>query len=143
MSIRVTAKSIGKNDATSSEIAATIRAAFNKASAERKAEIMADFKIGYIAGRERISLSDAQGIFEAGKGKGATKAHIAMIDRATSGFNYHIRDGKTKPKSAEPVKRMRVSTERRELAMDFLGNFKGENLQEQIEQAIALLNALK
>jgi hypothetical protein len=29
------------------------------------------------------------------------------------------------------------------MAMDFLGNFEGENLQEQIKKAIALLNALK
>jgi hypothetical protein len=29
------------------------------------------------------------------------------------------------------------------MAMDFLGNFEGKNLQEQIKQALALLNALK
>jgi hypothetical protein len=37
----------------------------------------------------------------------------------------------------------RISKEHREVAMDFLGNFAGETLQEQIKQAIALLNALK
>jgi hypothetical protein len=142
MSIRINAKSIGNNDAKSDDLASAIRKAYAKAAPEGKAEIAADFKIGYIAGRERISLSDAQAIFEAGKGKGVTKANIAMIDRATSGFRYHIIGTKTAP-AREPVKRMRVSTERRALAMDFLSNFKGDNLQEQIEEALALLNALK
>jgi hypothetical protein len=141
MSIRINAKSIGNNDAKSDDLAIAIRKAYAKAAPEGKAEIAADFKIGYIAGRERISLSDAQAIFEAGKGKGATKANIAMIDRATSGFRYHIIGTKSEP--APKPKHTRVSTERRAWAMDFLGNFKGESLQEQIKEAIALLNALK
>ena len=94
--------------------------------------------MGYIAGRERISISDAQAIFEAGKGADAINA--GAIDRAVSGFRYHIIDGKTK---AAPAKQMRISSEARAIAMDFLGNFEGASLQEQIKQALALLNALK
>ena len=62
---------------------------------------------------------------------------------ANQKFKYHIsRDGaKDKPK-AEP-KHMRVSKAMRDIAMDFLGNFEGESLDEQIKQAIALLNAMK
>ena len=124
MSIRTSAKSIGNNDAKSEALAIAIRKAWLKASPEQQAEIAAEFKVGYIAGRERISLSDAQAIFEAGKGKGATKKGIAMIDRATSGFNYHIRHGKTKPASAAaPAKHMRLSADVRAAAKDFLAMF--------------------
>ena len=141
MSIRTTAKSIGNNDAKSADLATAIRKAWLKASDERKAEIRLDFMVGYISGRERISLSDAEAVIEAGKGKGVPKAHIAMIDRATSGFNYHIVQGKTKPKA--PKRHARVSSVHREAAMAFLGEFDCETLAEQVKQAIAVLNALK
>jgi len=141
MSIRTNAKTIGKNDATSSEKAAAIRAAFNKASAERKAEIMADFKVGYIAGREKVSLAEAQAIFEAGKGKGATKAGIMAIDRATSGWNYHVI--KAKGQAQQPQSHSRVPTQLREAAMVFLAEFEGETLTAQITAAIAVLNKMR
>lgn len=121
MSTRTSAKSIGNNDARSAEHAASIRKAWLKADPETQAEIAADFKIGYIAGRERISLSEALAIFEAGKGAGVPKKHVAMIDRAVSGFNYHIRNGKTKP-SAEP-KSFRVQRDLREAAEAYLKLF--------------------
>ena len=123
MSTRTSAKAIGNNDARSAEYAVGIRKDWLKATnnPEKQAEIAADFKIGYIAGRERISLSDALAIFEAGKGAGVPKKHVAMIDRAVSGFNYHIRNGKTKP-SAEP-KSFRVQRDLREAAEAYLKLF--------------------
>jgi len=141
MSIRTNAKSIGTNDIKSSEFAATIRAAFNKASAERKAEIMADFKVGYIAGREKVSLAEAQAIFEAGKGKGATKAGIKAIDRATSAWNYHV--VQAKGQAQQPQSHSRVPTKLREAAMVFLAEFEGETLTAQITAAIAVLNKMR
>ena len=139
MSIRTTAKSIGNNDAKSADLASAIRKAWLKASDERKAEIRLDFMVGYISGRERNSLSEAEAIIEAGKG--ASKAHAQSIDRASSAFRYHIVQGKTKPKA--PEQHARVSKAHREAAMAFLGEFEGENRAEQIKQAIAVLNALK
>jgi hypothetical protein len=62
---------------------------------------------------------------------------------ASQKFKYHIsRDG-VKSVSSAPVKQARISREHRDAAMDFLGNFDGENLAEQIAQALKLLNALK
>ena len=142
MSTRTNAKSIGNNDAKSADLVIAIRKAYAKAKPEQQAEIAFEFKVGYIAGRERISLSDAQAILEAGKGKGATTTGIAMIDRATSGFNYHIRSSKDTATASAPTHK-RISPVLRSSAMDFLGNFEGESLQEQIKAAIALLNALK
>lgn len=140
--VRTNAVSIGKKDAQSEALAIAIRKAYAKAKPEAQAELAREFKIGYISGREKVSLAVATKIFEAGKGTDAINA--GAIDRAYSGFNYHIvskLDNKSEP--APKPKHTRVSTERRALAMDFLGNFKGESLQEQIKEAIALLNALK
>jgi hypothetical protein len=141
MTIRTNAKSIGNNDAKSADLATAIRKQWLKASDERQAEIRLDFMVGYIAGRDRLSISQAEGIVEAGKGEGVPEKHKAMIARAVSGFIYHIRDGKTKPSTE--ASHARVSKAHRALAMDFLGNFEGETLGEQIRQAIAVLNALK
>jgi hypothetical protein len=137
--VRSTAKSIGTNDANTATLAAEIRAAWDKAQPEAQAEIAFEFKVGYIAGRDRVSISDAQAIVEAGKGADAINA--PAIVRAVAAWNYHIVQGKAKPAQAQTHKR--ISKEARAWAMDFLGNFEGETLQEQIKQALALLNALK
>lgn len=142
MSIRTNAKSIGTKDAQSEVLAAEIRKAWLKASAERKAELAREFKIGYIAGKERISLSDAEAIFDAGKGAGVPKKHVAMIDRSVSGFNYHIAKAKAST-GAAPQASMRIQAHIREAAMTFLGEFEGENLAEQIAKALKVLNAMK
>jgi hypothetical protein len=137
--VRSTAKSIGTNDANTATLAAEIRAAWVKAKPEAQAEIAFEFKVGYIAGRDRVSISDAQAIVEAGKGADAINA--PAIVRAVAAWNYHIVQGNAKPAQAQSHKR--ISKEARAWAMDFLGNFEGETLQEQIKQALALLNALK
>ena len=141
MSIRTTAKSIGNKDAQSKALASAIRKAWLKASDERKAEIRLDFMIGYISGQERISLSDAEAVIEAGKAKGVPKTHSAWIDNASSAFRYHIVQGKTKP-SAEPS-HARVSKPHREAANWFIEQFEGEKRNQQIDAAIAVLRALK
>ena len=140
-SVRTNAVSIGKKDAQSEALAVSIRTAYAKAKPEAQAELAREFKIGYISGREKVSLAVATQIFEAGKGVNAINA--GAIDRATSGFNYHIVSKLDNKPAPAPVANKRVSKQARALAMDFLGNFEGENLQEQIKQAIALLNALK
>jgi hypothetical protein len=138
-SVRTTAVSIGKKDAQSEALAIAIRKAYAKAKPEAQAELAREFKIGYISGRDRLSISDAEAVVTAGKGENAINA--PAIVRAVAAWNYHIVQGKAKPATAQS--RKRISSERRALAMDFLGNFEGETLQEQLKQAIALLNALK
>ena len=143
MSTRTSAKAIGNNDARSAEYAVGIRKDWLKATnnPEKQAEIAADFKIGYIAGREKVSLAEAQAIFEAGKGKGATKAGIQAIDRATSAWNYHVVQAKAK--KTEPQSHGRVAPKLREAAMAFLSEFEGETLSQQITAAIKTLQALR
>jgi hypothetical protein len=142
MSIRTNAKSIGNKDAQSEALAIAIRKSYAKAKPEAQAELAREFKIGYISGREKVSLAVATQIFDAGKGVNAI--NVGAIDRATSGFNYHIVSKlDTKPATAAAQGNKRIDKAAKALAMDFLGNFEGENLQEQIKKAIALLNALK
>ena len=140
MSIRTNAKSIGNKDASTAELAVLIRKAYAKAKPELAQEIRADFHIGYISGRDRLSISDAEAIWLAGKGEGAINA--PAIARAVAAWKYHVTDHFA---TAEPPKKKhtRISAEQREWAMGFLGNFEGESLQEQISKAIALLNSLK
>jgi len=140
MSIRTTAKSIGNKDASTAELVIAIRKAYAKAKPEQAQEIRADFHIGYISGRDRVSISDAEAIWLAGKGEGAINA--PAIVRAVAAWKYHVTDHFAKAPEA-PKKHKRFSAEQRAWAMDFLGNFEGESLQEQIKQALALLNALK
>ena len=139
MSIRTTAKSIGNKDASTAELAALIRKAYAKAKPEVQAEIAFDFKVGYISGRDRLSISDAEAVMKAGKGADAINA--PAIVRAVAAWNYHIVQAKAATAAAQGNKR--IDKAAKAMAMDFLGNFEGETLQEQIKKAIALLNALK
>jgi hypothetical protein len=94
--------------------------------------------LGHLEGQ---GVKDAERTFSLGKGKGAEPENVKAIDRASSDFRYYV----VRPVKAKPVQvtNTRISAERKAVAMDFLGNFEGETLQEQIKQALALLNALK
>ena len=139
-SVRTEAQFIGKKDAATAEKIEAIRKAWLKAAPEAQAEIVLDFKVGYIAGRDSVSISQAEAIVAAGKGKDAINA--PAIVRAVAAWHDQVMKGVPKADAA-PAKHKRISSEARALAMDFLGNFEGKNRTEQIKQAIALLNALK
>jgi hypothetical protein len=132
-SVRTTAVSIGKKDAQSEALAIAIRKAYAKAKPEAQAELAREFKIGYISGREKVSLAVATQIFEAGKGVDAINA--GAIDRATSGFNYHI-VSKLETKPAEPVKSMRVARDLRAAAEAYLAQF------DSVAEAIKVLRVV-
>ncbi len=132
-SIRTNAVTIGKKDAQSEALALVIRKAYAKAKPEAQAELAREFKIGYISGREKVSLAVATQIFEAGKGAEAINA--GAIDRATSGFNYHI-VGKLETKPAEPVKSMRVARDLRAAAEAYLAQF------DSVAEAIKVLRVV-
>ena len=83
-----------------------------------------------------------------GKGKavffnGAESTRETRNDAARKSWDRNVMVWFTPEKTKGPAKSMRVSTEARALAMDFLGNFEGKNLEAQIKAAVALLNALK
>ena len=64
-------------------------------------------------------------------------------DAARMSWKRNVMVWFTPEKAKAPAKQQRVSTEAKAMAMDFLGNFDGKNLEAQIKAAIALLNALK
>jgi hypothetical protein len=138
--VRSDAQFIGKKDASTAEKIEAIRKAWLKAKPEAQDEIVHEFKVGYIAGRDRVSISQAEAIVEAGKGAEAINA--PAIVRAVAAWHDQVMKGVAKA-TAAPAKHKRISSEARALAMDFLGNFEGKNRTEQIKQAIALLNAMK
>jgi hypothetical protein len=138
--VRNDAQYIGKKDASTAEKIIAIRKAWLKAKPEAQAEIVHEFKVGYIAGRDRLSISQAEAIVVAGKGAEAINA--PAIVRAVAAWHDQVMKG-VATATAAPAKHKRVSKEARAMAMDFLGNFEGKNLQEQIKHAVALLNALK
>ena len=115
-----------------------------KATAVTRTALREEFLTNFTMGMLECTMTQAVRILTTPKGERSEKQNKAY-QAASQKFKYHIsRDGsKSKPAQAEPVVNTRVSTVHRTAAMDFLGYFKGENLQEQIEQALSILNALK
>ena len=85
-------------------------------------EFMAAFVLGYCRGEKSHSIR--------------RNAEMA----ASQKFKYHIsRDGAKDAKAQPEPSRQRVSKVHRDAAMDFLANFEGDTLEEQIKQALAVL----
>jgi hypothetical protein len=83
-----------------------------------------------------------------GKGKavffnGAESTRETRNDAARKSWDRNVMVWFTPEKAKTPAKQQRISTEAKAMAMDFLGNFEGKNLEAQIKAAVALLNALK
>jgi len=137
MSIRSKAKSVGAKDRNTKAFLADIVKAYNKAGDEGKAEIVLDYKIGYIAGYAKVSMDDAERILSEGK---VNKANTLAIDAAVASVRYHF---KKKPSGDAQQKSMRIQAHIRDAAMTFLGEFEGETLADQIAKALKVLNAMK
>lgn len=136
MSIRSKAKSVGAKDRNTKAFLADIVKAYNKAGAEGKAEILLDYKVGYIAGYAKVSMDDAERILSEGK---VSKANTLAIDAAVASVRYHFK----KPSGDAQQKSMRIQAHVREAATAFLAEFEGETLAEQITQAIKVLQAMR
>lgn len=134
MSIRTNAKSIGNKDASTAELAIAIRKAYAKAKPEAQQEIRRDFYIGYISGKDRVSISEAEAIVDAGKGADAINA--PAIVRAVAAWKYYVADHLKQAKVEQTVKRMRLSAEAREAAEAYLSWF------ESVDDAIKALRAV-
>ena len=134
IAVRTDAKFIGKKDATTAEKIVAIRKAWLKAKTpEAQQEIRRDFHIGYIAGRDRVSISEAEAIVDAGKGADAINA--PAIVRAVAAWHDQVMKGVVnKPEQA--VKRMRLSAEARKAAEAYLSWFNS------VDDAIKALRAV-
>lgn len=84
---------------------------------------------------------DGQGQAVFFNGKESTRE--TRNDAARMSWKRNVMVWFTPEKTKKPAASKRISTEAKAMAMDFLGNFEGKNLEAQIKAAIALLNALK
>ena len=112
--------------------------AYTGATPDQRKALRTEWILGHLEGQ---GFKDAERILSEGKGAGVDPETIKAIDRASSDFRYMVVRPDVKAKAAPA--RHRISTQMRETAMDFLANFEGESLEEQIKQALALLNAMK
>lgn len=136
------ANDLGAHQRLTLEVSAVWHRQYVKASAVTRKALRDEFMTHFVAGMMACTVHAAVRILT-GTISQRTKAQQNAYMAASQKFKYHIsRDG-TKSEASTPVKAMRISTERRARAMDFLSEFEGESLQEQIQQALKLLNALK
>lgn len=137
LSIKQFAINVGNSTTAIRTAADAFHTAYIGATTAQQGALRKDWMLGHIEGQ---GVSNPERIFSLGKGKGASAAGIAAIDRAYSDFRYYV-VRPSKAKSA-PTTSKRVSKELRSAAMDFLGNFEGDTLEAQLKQALAVLRSL-
>ena len=74
---------------------------------------------------------------------GAESTRESRHDAAHKSWQRNVMVWFKADKPKKPATSKRLSADAKALAMDFLGNFEGKNLEAQIKAAIALLNAMK
>lgn len=133
MTIRITAKKIGTTDRTTeAEMKPHIKA-YSKAKPERQAEMRTDFMTGYIAGKCKVSMTEADRILSNGKGaKCESEEHSLAIMGATTKFLYWFKPSKP----AAPTSHARISRAHRDAAKAYLQMF------DSVTEAIAALKAV-
>lgn len=99
---------VGAHGAKIKSAAEPLRKAFVAADNEVRKAMRRQWMLGHLAGQR---IANAEKVLNAGKGKGASKANIAAIDRASSDFAYHIGSA-VKSNKAEPTK-VRISAAER------------------------------
>lgn len=138
---------VGKQSGETREAAKPLHAAYSKATPEQQSDLRQRWMLNHVAGQIMVSkpsgdaaMTAAKKIIAKGKGKGASRESILMIDRASSDFRYHI----VRPSGAKPEQaRTRVPAAVKAAALVFLAEFEGDTLAQQIDAAIAALKAMK
>jgi len=120
------------------EAADPFHAAYVGATPEQRKDLRQRWMLGHLEGQ---GVSNPERTLSLGKGKGSKPEAVKAIDRASSDFRYYV-IRPVKAKSAKASSHQRISKELRSSAMDFLANFEGESLEEQLKKALAVLRAL-
>lgn len=138
---------VGKQAGMTREAAKPLADAYGKATPEQQSDLRGRWMLNHVAGQIMVSkpngdaaMTAAKKLLALGKGKGASRESIKMIDKAYSDFRYNIikQSGK-KPEQA----RTKVPAAIRAAALVFLAEFEGDTLAQQIDAAIAALRAMK
>ena len=135
MSFNQFAQAVGKQGAEVKAAAATIAAAFAKATPEQQAYLRGRWKLHHLIG-QGFEQPQAERILSLGKGGKAKKAHIEAIDRAYSDFRYYI---VKKPKSTSPESHARVAVPKVkvEQAVELFAGMTREQIKALVDRALS------
>jgi len=135
MSFNQFAQAVGEQGAEVKAAAATIAAAFAKATPEQQADLRGRWKLYHLIG-QGFEQEQAERILSLGKSIKAKKAHIEAIDRAYSDFRYYI---VKKPKATKPESHARVAVPKVkvEQAVELFAGLTRAQITALVERAIS------
>ena len=138
------AHDLGAHSRLTREVSLVWHRQYTKADTATKQAMREEFLTHFISGYVKCTEKQAMRILIKGAPERTVEQKQAY-EAASQKFLYHIsRTGaKSKPAAQTGQTSHRIPAHLRSVAMDFLGEFEGKNLEEQIKQAVALLNALK
>ena len=140
MSFNQFAQAVGEQGAAVKAAAATIAAAFAKATPEQQADLRGRWKLYHLIG-QGFEQPQAERILSLGKGGKAKKAHIEAIDRAYSDFRYYIvtKPKSKKPKSPSPESHARVAVPKVkvEQAVELFAGMTREQIKALVDRALS------
>ena len=138
LSIKQFAVNVGNHNTAIRDAADAFHDAYTGATPTQQSALRKEWMLGHLEGQ---GVSNPERTLSLGKGKGSKPEAVKAIDRASSDFRYYV-IRPVKAKSAKASSHQRISKELRSSAMDFLANFEGESLEEQLKKALAVLRAL-
>ena len=118
LSIQQYAARVGRTSAEMRAGAGAFHLAYVSGTAEQQADLRRRWMLGHLEGevKAKAITGEPERILSRGKGSGASKAHIAAIDRASSSFRYCVIRPEKKAKKAKPTSNARISREARTMA---------------------------
>ena len=124
---------LGNNDRLTLEASKPIHEAWLKATPEQRTQLRTDCMAHYIMGNMKCDRKESDRILSQSRTE-RTKAAQKAYRTANERFTYHVSRENKKVKTNAPT-HYRITPAYRALAMDFLGEFEGETLDEQIKAA--------
>lgn len=138
MSFNQFAQAVGEQGAEVKAAAATIAAAFAKATPEQQADLRGRWKLYHLIG-QGFEQKQAERILSLGKGGNAKKAHIEAIDRAYSDFRYYIVK-KSQPASPQSHARVAVPKVKVEQAVALFEGLTRAQIKALVERAVSQIS---
>ena len=130
---------LGNNDRLTLDASKPLHTAYAKGDAWQRNTMRKECMVAYIMGK--LAVSDKV----AGRILSDTKTERSVEEQkqykcANEQFTYHV--SRTNNKVISQAKSYRIDPKMRDMAMSFLAEFEGENLNAQIKAAKALLSAM-
>ena len=130
---------LGNNDRLTLDASKPLHTAYAKGDAWQRNTMRKECMVAYIMGK--LAVSDKV----AGRILSDTKTERSVEEQkqykcANEQFTYHV--SRTNNKVKSQAKSYRIDPKMRDMAMSFLAEFEGENLNAQIKAAKALLSAM-